>query len=211
MFRTLASTLVGIALISSAVAEDAVKRIEFETGKSEAILTGKLTGREDILYKLNTRDGQYLRLQMLPGSKPTSSNPFVPRRGSEDKGRNTSAAGGARDAGPQHKSGEHSSLVFQNRSGAHRGETTDYKLLARVADMQPIREEQPSNGPVPQKIIEDCLTTLRKKAGKETGMKVIRAERSENSFIIDVQVDSAEKLWRCFHDGTRCTGTEYQG
>ena len=64
---------------------------------------------------------------------------------------------------------------------------------------------------MPQKVIDDCLTALRKQLGQQTGMKVISAKRGETSFIIDVKVDSAEKPWRCFHDGTKCTGTEYQG
>jgi starvation-inducible outer membrane lipoprotein len=65
--------------------------------------------------------------------------------------------------------------------------------------------------PVPQKVIDDCLAVLRNQVGQQTGMKVISAKRGESSFIIDVKVDSAEKPWRCFHDGTKCTGTEYQG
>ena len=60
-------------------------------------------------------------------------------------------------------------------------------------------------------MIDDCLAALHKQVGNEAGMKVLSAKRGENSFIIDVKVESAEKPWRCFHDGTKCTGTEYQG
>ena len=42
-------------------------------------------------------------------------------------------------------------------------------------------------------------------------MKVISAKRGETSFIIDVKFEGVEKPWRCFHDGSNCTGTEYQG
>jgi hypothetical protein len=81
-----------------------------------------------------------------------------------------------------------------------------------VADKAPSeQEEKPATGAVPQKVIDDCLTSLRKQVGSETGMKVIEARRGESSFIIDVRVESAEKPWRCYHDGTKCTGTEYQG
>lgn len=73
------------------------------------------------------------------------------------------------------------------------------------------QEEKPSTDPVPAKVISDCLAALRLQVGNDVGMKVINARRGETSFIIDVKVDSAQKTWRCFHDGTKCTGTEYQG
>ncbi len=43
------------------------------------------------------------------------------------------------------------------------------------------------------------------------GMRVVSATMGENSYIVDVQVDGVPNLWRCYHDGTSCTGTEYQG
>ncbi len=71
-------------------------------------------------------------------------------------------------------------------------------------------EEKPSAAAVPQNVIDDCLAALRKQVG-ERGMKVISARRGEASFIVDVRVDDVPKPWRCFHDGSTCTGTEYQG
>ncbi len=70
---------------------------------------------------------------------------------------------------------------------------------------------QPANpGGVPQNVINDCLATLRGQVGSKP-MTVLSSRRGENSYIVDVQVAGAEKPWRCFHDGTKCTGTEYQG
>jgi hypothetical protein len=63
---------------------------------------------------------------------------------------------------------------------------------------------------VPQKVIDDCLNALRKQI-PDKGMKVLHAKRGEASFIVDVKVDGVPKPWRCFHDGSKCTGTEYQG
>ena len=71
-------------------------------------------------------------------------------------------------------------------------------------------EETPSTAAVPQNVIDDCLAALRKQVG-ERGMKVIIARRGEASFIVDVKVDDVPKPWRCYHDGTNCTGTDYQG
>ena len=74
----------------------------------------------------------------------------------------------------------------------------------------PAAEEKPVAGRVPQKVIDDCLAALRQQI-PDRGMKVISARRGETSFIVDVAVTGAPKPWRCYHDGTRCTGTEYQG
>ncbi len=211
MYRTLMSALVGSVLISGALAENTVKRIQFERGKSEVILTGKVTGRDDVLYKLNARDGQFLTVQMLPGKKPADFNIFIPGRGPGDEALYVSAGGGDKYLGQLYKTGDHSILVFQNRAAARRGETADYKLLVRVSDKQPVEEEKPATGPVPQNVIDDCLKKLREGVGNETGMKVISAKRGETSFIIDVRVDTAEKPWRCFHDGTKCTKVMYMG
>jgi hypothetical protein len=111
--------------------------------------------------------------------------------------------------------------LFDCRTGAKLGKVMAYAaadgpawardLAEGGSDRSPRKEETPSVGPVPQKIIEDCLVALRKDVGNETGMKVLSAKRGETGFIIDVRVESAEKPWRCFHDGTRCTGTQYQG
>ncbi|MCB1210424.1 MAG: hypothetical protein KDK97_13915, partial [Verrucomicrobiales bacterium] len=107
---------------------------------------------------------------------------------------------------------DHVISVFLNRAAAREGATAKFELRISITDQAPTnQEEKPSAEPVPQKVIDDCLTALRKHVGNEVGMKVIKAKRGENSFIIDVKVDSAEKPWRCFHDGTKCTGTEYQG
>lgn len=71
-------------------------------------------------------------------------------------------------------------------------------------------EETPATGPVPQKVIDDCLAKLKTQI-PDREMKVISAKRGEASFIVDVEVKGAENPWRCYHDGTNCTGTDYQG
>ena len=86
------------------------------------------------------------------------------------------------------------------------------KLNVGVTDKHPGEhvEEKPAGGAVPQKVVDDCLAALRKQIGDKK-MKVISKKRGEASFIVDVQAEGVEKPWRCFHDGSKCTGTEYQG
>jgi hypothetical protein len=78
-----------------------------------------------------------------------------------------------------------------------------------TATSQPA-EERPATGPVPQKVLDDCLAALRQQIPNRP-MQVIEAKRGEASFIVDVRVEGVPNLWRCYHDGTNVTGTEYQG
>ena len=186
--------------------------VKFERGKSSAVISGKITGRESVIYKLNARDGQFLKVSLVPDKESADFNIYIPGRKPGDEALFASAMVEGREyLGQLYKTGDHSISVFLNRNAARKGVTANYKLHVSITDEKPIEEEVPATGPVPQKVIDDCLKALRENVGHETGMKVIEAKRGENSFIIDVRVDSAEKPWRCFHDGTKCTGTEYQG
>ena len=71
-------------------------------------------------------------------------------------------------------------------------------------------EEKPATGPVPLKVINDCIDALQKQI-PDRDIMLISAKRGETSYIVDLAVRGVEKPWRCYHDGTRCTGTEYQG
>ena len=71
-------------------------------------------------------------------------------------------------------------------------------------------EERPATDSIPQKVIDDCLAKLKTQI-PDREMKVISARRGEASFIVDVEVEGVPEPWRCYHDGTNCTGTEYQG
>lgn len=216
VLRPLASVLSPVLLLASLSAEESTtKRIRFEAGKSEAIVTGTVTGRDDVIYQLSARDGQFLQVRMLPGVKGADFNIYIPGRGPGDEALFNSLTGDRKYLGPLYKTGDHSIVVFQNRAAARRGDTSEYKILVRVTDQAPAEdetadEEKPATGPVPRKVIDDCLAELRKMI-PDKEMSVIEAKRGETSFIIDVEVDGVEKPWRCFHDGTRCTGTEYQG
>jgi hypothetical protein len=88
----------------------------------------------------------------------------------------------------------------------------EFKLHVSVTNKQPGdgAGQKPATGAVDQKVIDDCLAALRKQI-PDKSMKMISAKRGETSFIIDVKVEGVEKPWRCFHDGSKCTGTEYQG
>lgn len=210
------ASLTSFALATSAIATAADKvqteRIHFAAGKSSATVTGHVTGGDTMLYKFNAKEGQFLKVSMVPDRESADFNIYIPGRGPGDEALFTSATGGREYSGQLHKTGDHTLSVFLNRAAARRGQKAGFKLHVSITDQAPGEgaEEKPATGPVPQKVIDDCLTALRKQLGSKP-MKVLSGKRGEASFIIDVKVEGAEKPWRCYHDGTKCTGTEYQG
>ena len=215
MNQTLVSLFIAATLVTSASADKTTtKLINFEAGKSEAIVSGSFKGGNDVLYKLNARDGQFLQVKMLTDGG-ADFNIFIPGKAPGDEALYVSAMATSTYLGQLYKNGTHSILIYQNRASARRGKTVHYKMLVSITDKKPQEqqvnnEEVPATGPVPQKVINDCLASLRKQIPNRK-MKVVSSKRGENSYIIDVKVSDVPNLWRCFHDGTKCTGTEYQG
>jgi hypothetical protein len=213
MIRFFAIATLFAALPQAAIAgeKNHTHRIQFDAGKSSATVTGKVSGHDDVLYKLNAKEGQFLKVSLKPDNKSANFNIYIPGRGPGDEALFTSDVGGLDYTGQLYKTGDHTIAVYLIRAAARRGETANFTLHVSVTDKAPgADEEKPATGPVPQKVIDDCLAALRKQVGDKK-MKVIQSKQGETSFIIDVEVSGAEKPWRCFHDGTKCTGTEYQG
>lgn len=209
-FAAVALPLLG-AVHDAAAQETRTERVQFKPGKSQAVISGKIVGRESVVYKLNAKDGQFLKVSLRPDNQSADYNIYIPGRGPGDEALFASATGGREYLGQLYKTGDHSISVFLNRAAARRGETANYDLVVDITDSAPGHaEEKSATGPLPQKVIDDCLKTLRKQI-PDKSMKVLKAERGESSFIIDVRVDGVPKPWRCYHDGTKCTGTDYQG
>jgi hypothetical protein len=102
------------------------------------------------------------------------------------------------------------SYAEADRAGFFRGYEDGYKEGIKLGAASPMGEEKPATGPVPRKVINDCIDALQKLI-PDKDIMLISAKRGENSYIVDLAVRGVEKPWRCYHDGTRCTGTEYQG
>lgn len=192
--------------------------VKFDAGQSSAVITGKISGRESVVYKVNARAGQFLTVSLRPDNQSAEYNIYIPGRGPGDEALSSSATGGREYFGQLYKTGEHSISVFLNRAAARDGQTANYDLAISVTDQQPgesaaapVVEEVPATGPVPQKVIDDCLAALRKQLGQEAGLKVISAERGETAFIVLVQASTASAPWKCFHDGTSVTRTMFTG
>jgi hypothetical protein len=97
-----------------------------------------------------------------------------------------------------------------DRAEFFRGYEDGYNEGIKPGASAPVAEEKPASGPVPQKVINDCIDALKKQI-PDKDIMLISAKRGETSYIVDLAVRGVDKPWRCYHDGTRCTGTEYQG
>ncbi|MEP4077755.1 hypothetical protein [Haloferula sp.] len=97
-----------------------------------------------------------------------------------------------------------------DRADFFRGYEDGYNEGIKPGASAPVAEEKPATGPVPTKVVNDCIDALQKQI-PDKDIMLISANRGENSYIVDLAVRGVEKPWRCYHDGTRCTGTEYQG
>lgn len=74
-------------------------------------------------------------------------------RGPGDEALFNSLSGGRDYLGQLYKTGDHTIDVFLNRAAARRGDTTEYKIVARVTDKKPAPEEKPNTGHIPKKVI----------------------------------------------------------
>ena len=63
---------------------------------------------------------------------------------------------------------------------------------------------------VPYRVKVECLAELRRTI-PDRSMSVVGAARNGASYIVEIRVHGVPNLWRCYHDGNRCTGTEYRG
>lgn len=68
--------------------------VKFEAGKSSAVISGKVTGRDSVVYKLNARDGQFLKVSLRPDKESADFNVYIPGRKPGDEALFTSATGG---------------------------------------------------------------------------------------------------------------------
>ncbi len=205
-------TALSLAVLPTTLTATESKKAEihFAKGESQKIVTGKVTGHNSVVYKINAKNGQWLKVEMLPGVKGADFTIYIPGKKIGEDALFNSLVGDRKYLGQLYKNGNHTIEVFLNRAAARRNETHNYRMLVSLTNSKPGTEEVPSTGPVPQKVINDCLASLKKQIPNRK-MKVVSSKRGENSFIIDVKVDGVKKLWRCYHDGTKCTGTEYQG
>ncbi len=121
--------------------------VQFEKGYDSALVPGRITGEEMVIYELKARDGQFLSVSLRPDNQSANYNIYIPGRGPGDEALFGSATGGHEYTGQLYKNGVHRISVFLVRAAARRGETANYDIAFRVTDNQPDRPIPAEIGP----------------------------------------------------------------
>lgn len=139
LLLALAAFLPVVTLGTVAAQDQATRsvRVEFKPGADSAEITGRITGRESVLYKLNARKGQFLSLSLRPDNQSADFNLYVPGKGPGDEAMFNSAVGGREYTGQLYLDGDHTVSVFLNRAAARRGETANFDIVFRVTSEPP--------------------------------------------------------------------------
>ncbi|MCB1276749.1 hypothetical protein [Prosthecobacter sp.] len=144
--RMITTAVALMSFASGFAKEPKVVRVEFKPGASSAEVTGRITGDEFMLYKLNARDGQFLSVSLRPDNQAADYNIYIPGRGPGDEALFTSATGGREYVGQLYKTGDHSVSVFLNRNAARKGETANFDIVFKITATPP---EKTAAAPTP--------------------------------------------------------------
>lgn len=112
-------------------------RVEFDAGTGGKAVEDRITGREFVVFKLNAREKQFLKVRLVPDNESVDFNIYIPGRGPGDEALYTSALGGREYVGQLYATGDHSISVFLNRAAARRGESAKFTIEFSVTDQAP--------------------------------------------------------------------------
>lgn len=183
--RSLLAVLIAVtaALPASAQDDTRTKRVTFAAGKTEAVLTDKITGRESVVYKINARKDQFLQVSLTADNTATYFNLYIPGRGPGDEALYASAQGDNNYTGQLYKTGDHSISVFLFRAAARGGETSKFEIRFRVTDQQPgVATPLPAEPPA--------------ESGLEAAWRRVPFAKREHGPLLERQGDLPESLAR---------------
>lgn len=101
------------------------------------MVTGKISGYDEIVYELGARKGQFLTVSLRPDNQSADFNLYIPGRGPGDEALFSSATGGREYTGQLFEDGVHSISVFLNRNAARKNETANFDIAFRITNKPP--------------------------------------------------------------------------
>ncbi|WP_193212976.1 hypothetical protein [Luteolibacter marinus] len=134
------------SLPAAAADEMRHETVRFKPGETSATLTGKITGRESVVYLLNARKGQFLTVSLRPDNPSANFNIYLPGKGPGDEALFVSDLGGREYRGQLFEDGDHSVSVFLNRAAAREGKVANYDIVFAITDgaaAEPPAEDEP--------------------------------------------------------------------
>lgn len=155
------------------------EQVNFEPGRDNAVITGRITGEEYVLYKLNARDGQFLSVSLRPDNQSTDFNIYIPGRGPGDEALYASGMGGREYSGQLYKSGDHTVSVFLNRNAARRGDVANYDIVFRIT-------AEPA-GPIPAEVPPAALSPTTSTASNESPWDKATIETRDHAPLLERQ------------------------
>ena len=97
------------------------KQITFDEEKNAVQLSGVVTGKDTVLYKLHAEKGPFLSITFETKNQSADFNLYVPGRSMGDEALFAAAVGRRSYLGQVRKSGDHSITFFESQCGAQGG------------------------------------------------------------------------------------------
>lgn len=113
-----------------AAREIRLERVQFEKGKSSAVIESSITGYEIVDYVLGASQGQNMNVSMATDNTSNYFNVLPP--GSEDVAIFIGSTNGDKWTGTLEASGDYKVRVYLMRSAARRNETARYKITVGI-------------------------------------------------------------------------------
>jgi len=113
-FSATAAMMLAASAFSAFAEATHTRRLEFSKGKTHSMVVGHVAGSDTVVYKLNARAGQMLKVSMEADKGSADFNIYIPGRGPGDAALFTSATGGRTYTGQLDKTGDHIITVFLN-------------------------------------------------------------------------------------------------
>lgn len=195
--RLIHSLAAGIALLCSlsaiASADEArTAPVKFKPGTDGAELKGTVKGRDSILYTLNAKEGQFLKVDLTSDNLSTNFTVYIPGRSLGDEALYASAMGDPTYTGQLYKTGDHTIAVFLNRNAARRGDSSNFTLSVRITDGPPEETGAPKeSGKFSKTVSYDkisfTVTSPEKKEENQFTIQSAGLTEANDSFPVDIK------------------------
>ncbi len=168
------------------------ERVQFRSGTTGTVVTGKLGSEQGVRYVLNAREGQYLKVSLRPDNKNTYYIIYLPNGNILYE----SSQAGNEYYGQLYLTGDHVVEVF------YKGDVNTFGNYDIAFTIDGGKSSQSDNNPYSiSRAKSDCLKAVENEVNN-SDVSVISAERGENFTVVKVRVPNAQAPWQCNHSGT---------
>lgn len=125
--------IAALVLAGSVSAQVRTADVQFARGTSGADIPGRITGDEEVRYRLGASAGQQMRVDLATSNSSAYFNIFAPGDiPGQSQAMFIGPVSGTTYVGTLPENGTYTIQVFLNRNAARRGETADYRLSVSI-------------------------------------------------------------------------------